>query len=270
MSLDLESFKILYNYDTHQLIIKQYLDLQYKYQDNIIFFRIGEFYEIFFDQAKLVAEVASINLTTKFGVKMCGIPYASINLYAGKLVDAGYSIAVAEQINDNGNSDANSKNNNKKILSRSVVKIITPGTFIDREIASSSLSQYLLSFSVENNIACIVYIDLHTGEFIIEDTEAEILYSRIKSIEPKEILLAESQEYNANIHSICLVSRLKINDSIKLSYEKLLEIFHLSSDESIKNINCNIRKRCITNILHYIYNINQEVDIRKQGKIIDY
>ena len=109
-------------------MMKQYLDLREKYKDCILFYRLGDFYELFYDQAELCSRELELTLTGKdCGLEkrapMCGIPYHAINTYIPKMVEKGYKIAICEQVED--------PKNTKGLVKRDVVKIITPGTITD-------------------------------------------------------------------------------------------------------------------------------------------
>src|SRR6056297_1296286 len=125
-------------------MMRQYLEIKETYEDYILFFRLGDFYEMFFEDALTCSKLLEITLTGKScGLKerapMCGIPYHSADNYIRKLVNMGLKIAICEQTGD--------PKQTKGIVKREVVKIITPGTITDPEMLESSLNNYILSIS---------------------------------------------------------------------------------------------------------------------------
>ena len=123
-------------------MMSQYLELKEKYKDFILFFRLGDFYEMFYEDARLVSRLLDLTLTGKQcgddeRAPMCGVPYHSADAYIGKLVELGYSVAICEQIEDPATA--------KGIVRREVVRIITPGTVTDLAQLSESKNNYIAS-----------------------------------------------------------------------------------------------------------------------------
>ena len=135
-------------------MMRQYLEIKRKYRDSILLFRLGDFYEAFFDDAKTVSEVLNIVLTKRQSAPMAGIPHHALESYLKKLVDAGYKVAICEQVEDPKTA--------KGLVKREVVRVVTPGTLLEDELLSQS-NNYLLS--VWENIA--VYADVSTGEVFV-------------------------------------------------------------------------------------------------------
>ncbi len=135
-------------------MMRQYMEIKKKYKDAILLFRLGDFYEAFFDDAKTVSKVLNIVLTKRQSAPMAGIPYHALDAYLKKLVDAGYKVAICEQVEDPKLA--------KGLVKREVVRVVTPGTLLEDELLPAS-NNYLLS--VWKNIA--VYADVSTGEVFI-------------------------------------------------------------------------------------------------------
>lgn len=174
-------------------LMKQYKDIKSDYKDSILFFRLGDFYEMFFEDAIKASKELGLTLTSRNkereqDVPLAGVPYHSANSYIAKLVSKGYKVAICEQTEDPKAA--------KGIVKREVVKIITPGTIIDVDSLDSKSNNYLMSIKVTENKIGIAYIDITTGEFkvteIDEDTEYMQLFSELNKIEPKEVLLTSS------------------------------------------------------------------------------
>ena len=178
---------------TETPLMKQYKDIKSDYKDSILFFRLGDFYEMFFEDAIKASKELGLTLTSRNkerdqNVPLAGVPYHSANSYIAKLVSKGYKVAICEQTEDPKAA--------KGIVKREVVKIITPGTIIDVDSLDSKSNNYLMSIKVTENKIGIAYIDITTGEFkvteIDEDTEYMQLFSELNKIEPKEVLLTSS------------------------------------------------------------------------------
>ena len=134
--------------------MRQYMEIKRKYRDAILLFRLGDFYEAFFDDAKIVSQVLNIVLTKRQGAPMAGIPHHALEAYLKKLVDAGYKVAICEQVEDPKLA--------KGLVKREVVRVVTPGTLLEDELLPSS-NNYLLS--IRENVG--VYADVSTGEVFV-------------------------------------------------------------------------------------------------------
>ncbi|MCX7654423.1 MAG: DNA mismatch repair protein MutS [Fervidobacterium sp.] len=140
-------------------MMKQYLDIKEKYKDAILLFRLGDFYEAFFDDALTVSKVLNIVLTKRQDAPMAGIPYHALENYLKKLVDSGFKVAICEQMEDPALA--------KGIVKREVTRVVTPGTLIEDELLTTE-SNYMMSlYASENDIQCIL-TDTSTGEVIVK------------------------------------------------------------------------------------------------------
>jgi len=178
----------------HTPMMQQFLRIKAQHQESLLFYRMGDFYELFYDDAKSAAHILDITLTArgKSGSKpipMCGIPYHAADRYLAKLVAAGISVAVCEQIGDPSNS--------KGPVERQVVRIITPGTVSDEALLDDRRDNCLMSIFgfVPNSIngqSCygIAYTNLSSGRFVLSEMDdLEGLLAEIERIKPAEILL---------------------------------------------------------------------------------
>ena len=171
-------------------MMRQYLEIKEQYPDTIIFFRLGDFYEMFFNDALVASKELEIVLTGKDAgakerVPMCGIPYHSASNYLDILTSKGYRVGIVEQVEDPKDS--------KGIVKREVVRIITPGTVIDEVSLESKDNNYLVSLSYIKNRYILSYIDLSTGEGNLTNIPDEegLLYAEIIKIKAKEIIVGE-------------------------------------------------------------------------------
>lgn len=166
-------------------MMEQYFNIKEAHQDSIVFFRLGDFYEMFYDDAILAAKELEITLTKrdkKNDVPMCGVPYHSARGYIEKLIDKGYKVAIAEQMEN--------PREVKGMVKREVVQIITPGTVMDTSLEEGQ-SNYLLSVipGVPYNIA---YSDISTGELKVTICDEETFFNELASIQPSEIIVQQT------------------------------------------------------------------------------
>lgn len=169
--------------------MKQYLDIKMKYKDSILFFRLGDFYEMFFDDAVLVAKELELTLTSKdcgLGERapMCGVPHHACDTYIKRLIDKGYSVVICEQLEDPATA--------KGIVKRDVVRIVTPGTLTDSSMINSSENNWLASVYLEASSCAVCFADISTGEaHIYKSSEKDLqsfIINKLSRYSPAEVL----------------------------------------------------------------------------------
>ena len=143
-------------------MMQQYLKIKAEYDDCLLFFRLGDFYELFFDDAKEASNVLEITLTSREGgkeqrVPMCGVPYHSADSYIARLIQKGYKIAVCEQVEDPAHA--------KGVVRREVVQVITPGTVMDDHMLDEKRNNYLVAVCKSGTQYGLAAADISTGEF---------------------------------------------------------------------------------------------------------
>ena len=168
---------------------KQYLDIKSEHQEEILLFRMGDFYETFDDDAKVLARELEIALTSReMGkgerIPLAGFPYHALEGYLARLVANGYRVAICEQVSDPTTS--------KGIVDRKVVRIVTPGTVIEESLLQQGSNSYLASAVVRDNNAGIAYVDITTGEFAATQIPLSRVNSEINRLAPKELILAQT------------------------------------------------------------------------------
>ena len=171
-------------------MMRQYLEIKAQYGDAILFFRLGDFYEMFMEDAVIASRVLDITLTSRNKnsaeeIPLCGIPYHSCQPYIAKLVDAGYKVAICEQVED--------PRSVKGIVRREVVRVVTPGLVVDSQNLEPKENNYLLALcgAAEKSWG-MALLDITTGEFrVTEVRDLEAMRSEIASVDPREILCAE-------------------------------------------------------------------------------
>lgn len=188
-------------------MVKQFLSIKADNKDVILLFRIGDFYEMFFDDAKTASQELQLFLTRKAagnGVKipMCGIPHHAYLSYAQKLLDNGHKVAIVEQLEDPSTTN--------KLVKRGVVQVITPGANLDLKTPDNN---FIASLSGEGHFCSIVYADLSTGEIYATNVpfDSRAILSKLLSLDVKELVLSTS--FDAS-----LVEALEENSSLCLSY----------------------------------------------------
>jgi DNA mismatch repair protein MutS len=191
-------------------MMQQYQRIKAEYQDCILFFRMGDFYEMFFDDAQVASRILEIALTSreKNGderIPLCGVPYHAASPYVSKLVDRGFKVAICEQVGDAKSS--------RGLVAREVTRVISPGMVVDEENLRSTNNNFLLGlWEVENDLA-MVLLDLSTGDFrgnLISDPE--LVGSEIAKNEPREAVVFEALRDDPGVaHLIREVPSLLIN-----------------------------------------------------------
>ena len=186
-------------------MMKQYISIKDKYKDCILFFRLGDFYEMFFDDASIAAKELEITLTkreigNKKKAPMCGVPYHAADSYVSKLIKKGYKVAICEQLEDPSEA--------KGIVERDVVRVITPGTITDLKALDEKSNNFLASIYLGDKGVGLSYVDISTGEFYtteyygnIKDNTNFIIDELGKTI-PSEVMLSEKLFQNKKIMKI--------------------------------------------------------------------
>ncbi|WP_234120679.1 DNA mismatch repair protein MutS [Clostridium hydrogenum] len=172
-------------------MMQQFLSVKENYKDCILFFRLGDFYEMFFEDAEIASRELELVLTGKDcglpkRAPMCGIPHHAYAIYASKLISKGYKVAIAEQLEDPALA--------KGIVKRDVIKVLTPGTYTDSSFLEDTKNNYIMSIYTENNITAMCFADISTGEFNCTYTEfdRDVILNEISKYSPKEILVQEN------------------------------------------------------------------------------
>ena len=168
-------------------MMRQYQEIKDRHRDKILFFRLGDFYEMFQNDAREASRLLGLTLTHRQGEPMCGIPYHSAQPYIRKLLEAGRSIAVCEQITLPGAE--------KGIVKREVVDILTPGTLVEDGYLTSSASNHTVCLFLEADLCALAAADLSTGEFWAThfrfQGRSEPLERELLRFLPREILIAD-------------------------------------------------------------------------------
>lgn len=170
-------------------MMKQYFDIKKQYPDTILFFRLGDFYEMFYDDAKLASRELDLTLTGRDcgqeeRAPMCGVPFHSYETYLAKLVAKGYKVAICEQMEDPALA--------KGLVKRDIIRVVTPGTVLESSMLDESRNNYICSVYVRGNTAGVCFADISTGELyatVLTAELAEQLKNELSRYSPSEILV---------------------------------------------------------------------------------
>ncbi|NGT87850.1 DNA mismatch repair protein MutS [Clostridium perfringens] len=209
-------------------MMRQYFEIKENYKDCILFFRLGDFYEMFFEDAETAARELELVLTGRdCGLEkrapMCGIPFHASNSYIGRLVAKGYKVAICEQVEDPKFA--------KGIVKRDVIKVITPGTYTDSSFVEETKNNYIMTIyaDLERNRCSLAITDISTGDFLATEGELEkgVILDEISKFNPKEIILLDSLDQEI-IKDITLTTPALIS-------RKPIEYFEENFEEVLNN-----------------------------------
>ncbi|MCS7197788.1 MAG: DNA mismatch repair protein MutS [Candidatus Bipolaricaulota bacterium] len=201
-------------------MMQQYLRIKSQYQDVILFFQLGDFYETFFEDAELTARELDIALTKRDEAPMAGVPVKRVAFYVNQLLKKGYKVALCEQLQDPEEA--------KGLVERDVVRIITPGTILEEELLERGVNNYLVALYPEDEFVGLAYADISTGEFRATELNISELKNELNRLRPAEIILprgaALAEDYQA--------ARSYVEPS-SFQIQKLLDHFGIISCEGL-------------------------------------
>ena len=231
-------------------MMKQYFEIKDRYKDCILFFRLGDFYEMFFDDAKTASRELELVLTGRdCGLEerapMCGIPFHASSGYISRLVAKGYKVAICEQVEDPSAA--------KGIVKRDVIKVITPGTYVDGNNENNS-NIYLMAVYEENGVIGLALTDISTGEFKTTSFNSlqTTLLDEINKVSPKEIIVdintSESLLHEISLNCDALLTKKDLSE-FRVKEEDLISQF---SEVEISDLSKESKISCMV-LLKYIY-----------------
>jgi len=231
--------------------MKQYMDIKDEYQEELLFFRLGDFYELFFEDALLCSRELELTLTSKNAgleerVPMCGVPFHSVRPYIEKLVSKGYKIAICEQLEDPKTA--------KGTVKRGVIQVISKGTVVDYEMLKEYDNNYIASILDFSNLYTITYADISTGSFYIMDVikDKEKLINTVLNLGLKEVVLYEEDK--------------DLIDKLKNSYDIECNICPFYLENKYENLYKDLKEmRYILGVKHLMYYL-----VIKQLKELDH
>ncbi|MBU5669046.1 DNA mismatch repair protein MutS [Peptoniphilus sp. MSJ-1] len=258
-------------------MMQQYLEVKDENPDAILFFRLGDFYEMFFDDAITASRELELTLTRRSAgleekAPMCGVPYHVASGYISKLIDKGYKVAICDQVEDPKEA--------KGIVKREVTQIITPGTFIDNEYIRKDINNYLLAIYIDGYYLNLTYSDYSTGEiyftektFLSKEELINFIKNEIYRISPNEVLINNNE--NIEIHKILESNNIFINsyepENIKNAdiFKDFNDFFSTEFKDNLKKVIKNNNFSDITSLkklLQYLI-ITQKVNLSHINKL---
>ncbi|MCK4390331.1 MAG: DNA mismatch repair protein MutS [Desulfobacterales bacterium] len=181
-------------------MVQQYLSIKQQYPDAILFYRMGDFYEMFFEDAKIASRILEITLTSRNkkdeeAIPMCGVPHHAAQGYIARLIEDGFKVAVCEQVEDPAKA--------KGLVKRDVVRVITPGVVIDTDILDARSNNFLMALFFWQDRYGIAYLDISTGTFrVTESSRFDEVADECRRIQPSETLLADSHRQIPQIKAV--------------------------------------------------------------------
>ena len=215
-------------------MMQQYLEIKAQHQDAILFYRLGDFYEMFFDDTVTASKVLGITLTSRNSkddenrVPLCGIPYHAVSSYLAKMIRAGFKVAICEQVEDPKEA--------KGVVRREVVRVVTPGLVTDEQLLDGKDNRYLAAICQKGKEWGLSLLDLSTGEFLVSEREnLAALLDELGRLAPSEILLPEefgedaslANELLAYLPQSCLTRRPNAGFYPETARQRLLEHFRV-------------------------------------------
>ena len=248
-------------------MMKKYFETKQKYKNHILFYRLGDFYEMFFDDAIIAARELELTLTGKqCGLEerapMCGVPHHACDIYLKKLIEKGYSVAICEQTEDPANC--------KGLVPREVIRVVTPGTLIESSMLDETSNNYICSFYMQSKESAMCFADISTGEVhLFEFSGKEMASSAINELSrfsPSEILINDAFLSNKELSNFI---REKLKTSVQLLDEndfsplihtdEVLKQFSTNSLESIGVKSDSISAFAVCGLFAYIHDTQKSL-----------
>ena len=206
--MELKDFLTKYKYSAATQVMRQYLDIKFANFECLVLFRMGDFYELFYEDAVSAAKTLGIALTKrgKTGedeIPMCGVPFHALENYLHKLLEEGFKVAICDQMETP--DEAKKRGGYKAVVHRAVTRIITPGTLVEESLLDDHRPNYLASVVVGKHEAAICYLDLSTSQIFVLSTSNDQIINELVRVKPSEVLLAEkfrSDALSSNIESV--------------------------------------------------------------------
>ncbi|WP_185872100.1 DNA mismatch repair protein MutS [Blattabacterium cuenoti] len=217
--------KFYYKKKEETPLIRQYNNIKTKYPDTILLFQVGDFYEIFGEDAIKCSKILNIVLTKRSNTHLAGFPYHSLNNYLPKLIHSGLRVAICDQLEE-------PIKGNKNIVKRGVVELVTPGTVINDNILQKKSNNFLASIHVGINNLGLSFLDISTGEFFITEDKKNNVLQYLKFFNPSEILFQRKEKkffdkFLKNKYYTFLMEDWIFN--YEFAYEKLISHFKTNS-----------------------------------------
>ena len=232
---------------------KQYLRIKSEHPEEILLFRMGDFYETFDDDARIISKQLDIALTAReMGkgkrIPLAGIPYHALEGYLAKLIKAGNRVAICEQIGDPSTT--------KGLIEREVVRVVTPGTVIEDSLIERGANNYLAAVITSSEIAGLSYVDITTGEFMTTEFPLHALNEEIERVNPSEVIIDKAIDYFSNGHS----SIMRLSDfdlDLRSATDILLGHFEVASLMTYGCENMPLAIKASASIINYLSGVQK-------------
>ena len=238
-------------------MMKQYIETKDKYKDCILFYRLGDFYEMFFEDAIVASKVLEIALTGKAcgldeRAPMCGVPFHSANSYISKLVENGFKVAIGEQLEDPAKA--------KGIVKRDVIRVITPGTVLEGSLLENKRNNYLMSIYRKNNNLGVSYVDISTGEMNATLVAENRIVEEIAKVHPSEIILNDVS-FTDKLSGILNIGNIYINEEFDTTLDDMSIIKKYFSEEYMESLDLDcegLLESSIAVLLNYVFSTQKQ------------
>ncbi|TNF09300.1 MAG: DNA mismatch repair protein MutS [Bacillota bacterium] len=221
-------------------MMQQYLEIKEDYADAIVFFRLGDFYEMFFDDAIIASKVLEIALTSREAgakVPMCGVPFHSVKPYVAKLIEKGFKIAIVEQVTEPG----------KGLVKREVIRLITPGTILEDGILDEFTNNFIGNMILTEKGYALTYVDISTGEaFIMDGLNKKDALDHMLSLKIKEMVVPS--RFDEQVISSIKEENILVSTSDEFDIIDTKYTHHLTKEQ----------KRAASHLLHYLNNTQRQ------------
>ncbi|HUV56007.1 MAG TPA: DNA mismatch repair protein MutS, partial [Dehalococcoidales bacterium] len=205
---------------------QQYLRIKRKYPEVIVFFRLGDFYETFDEDAKLTSRELDIVLTSRemgkgHRVPLAGIPYHALDNYLARLINRGYKVAICEQVTKPGET--------RGLVQRDVVRVVTPGTVVEPSLLDSKTNNYLVSLALGEEGVGIAYVDITTSEFAVTQVPSSRATAELERLKPSEIVTASSAELSPLVLTVPVTRLDDYLFELEVARQTLLDHFGVAT-----------------------------------------
>jgi len=224
-------------------MMQQFIEIKSVNMDSLLFYRMGDFYELFFDDAEIAARALGITLTKRGkhqgeDIPMCGVPVHAAEDYLQKLIGLGYRVAVCEQMEDPSEAK---KRGSKAVVRRDVVRLVTPGTVTEEKLLDPSASNYLATLSrikkgEDDFEMAIAWIDISTGSFRVTRVSQQELGAALARIEPRELIMPESIYSDPDIKQMILLDEKAITIESPTFFDSQMAVERLKDTFNVKSL----------------------------------
>lgn len=277
--MQLEQLKEKYKYDKATPVMRQFLDVKFANIDCLVLFRMGDFYELFYEDAITAARVLGIALTKRGKtdddeIAMCGVPYHALENYLNKLLEDGFKVAICDQLETP--EEAKKRGGYKAVVNRDVTRIITPGTIVEESLLTAGEPNYLVGISVGKNNAALSYVDLSTSEISVISVPTGQVINELARLKPKEILLAEKYRASELASQVGSILNMRISFQVDSFFaankcrKSLLDFYKIKDISAIGELD-ESQISAVGGVIEYI-SITQKDNLPKlpKPKILNY